>query len=166
MDGSLTDELERIVRRESDESQMDVEWTKVVAMVALSLVMLQQRWRCSSQCCCCCSVVVVATMVWWRCYCCSDGVVALLLLQRWRHGAAMTVVMVLQHCSSWRCNVVALWRCSSRRCDATTLWRCNLWQRQITAHYAMMASDANDGRQRSAILQQWQVTAIEIFVFC
>jgi hypothetical protein len=48
MDGSSTDGLERIVRRESDESQMDVEQTKVAAMAALSLVMLQQQWRYSS----------------------------------------------------------------------------------------------------------------------
>jgi hypothetical protein len=101
-----------------------------------------------------------------RSCCCSDGVAALLLLQRWRHGAAITVVMVLQHCSSRRCNVVALWRCSSRRCDAIALWRCNSRQRQTIVHYATMASSASDGRERSAALQQWQVTAIEIFVFC
>ncbi|CAN5970163.1 unnamed protein product [Sphagnum jensenii] len=62
----------------------------------------------------------------------------------------------LSHYSSQRCNVVALWHYSSRRCDATTLWRCNSRQRQTTAHYAMMASSASDGRQRSAALQQWQ----------
>jgi hypothetical protein len=46
------------------------------------------------------------------------------------------------------------------------LWRYNLWQRQTTTHYATMVSSASDGKQCFATLQQWQVTAVEIFVFC
>jgi len=90
----------------SDESQMDVEQTKVAVMATLLLVMLQHR----SQCCCCC----------------SDGVATLLLLQRWRHGVAITVVMVLQHYSSRRCNVV---RYGVVARDVATLQHCGVTTR-------------------------------------
>ncbi len=55
-----TTRLERIVWRESDESRMDVEWTKVATMAALSLTMLQQRWRYNSQHCYCCGAAAGA----------------------------------------------------------------------------------------------------------
>ncbi|CAK9221706.1 unnamed protein product [Sphagnum troendelagicum] len=55
--------LERIVRRESDESWTDVGRTKVIAMAALSLAMLQQRWRCNSQRYCCYGSAVAATLL-------------------------------------------------------------------------------------------------------
>jgi hypothetical protein len=80
-----------------------------------------------------------------RYYYCSDGAVAQQLA-------------TLQCCGAMALQLATLRR--------TALWRCNSRQRQTTVHYAMMASSANDGRQRSVALQQWQVTAIEIFVFC
>ncbi|CAK9874271.1 unnamed protein product [Sphagnum jensenii] len=55
--------LERIIRRESDKSRMDVERTKVPTMATLSLAMLQQRWHCSSQRCCCRGMAAVALLL-------------------------------------------------------------------------------------------------------
>jgi len=135
MDGSSTDRLERIVRRESDESQMDVQWTKVVAMVALSLVMLQQRWCYSSQCCCCCSAAAIAAMVLRRYYCCSDGAMALLLLQ-------------------W-------WCCSTTARDAAMLWRYGAAARDVaTLQHCGVATRGNDRQQRT--MQRWRAALVMV----
>jgi len=83
-------------------------------MAALSLAMLQQRWRYSSQRCYCHGVVVVAMALWmqrWRCG--VIAAVALLVprrcccyaLRRFCYGAATVATMALRR---YCCNNAAI----------------------------------------------------------
>ncbi len=85
--------LERIVRREFDESRTDVERTKVTMMAALSLTMLQQRWRCSSR-----NVTVGAALLLRHCWCCGAAIAAHCGAAVAAHCGAAAVAMALRHC--------------------------------------------------------------------
>ncbi|CAK9866997.1 unnamed protein product [Sphagnum jensenii] len=96
----------------SDESTTKVERTKVATMATLSLTMLQQRWRCSSQRCCCRNVAVSAALLLPR-HCCYNVVVG----TRYDTAAAMFLLeratTLLLQCCCWSvlqryyCGVVA-----------------------------------------------------------